>query len=145
LKKLLVGLGILAGICVAYIAIHLALIEIGKDIVVLHKPTGDGSLTRARLWIVEEGGRTWLHHGYADSAWIQALETDPVVAIERGGETLKYRATPDPAADPQVHRLLRKKYGLADRLVRFWAGTDTDPGVATGGTCRAVPVRLEPL
>jgi hypothetical protein len=57
----------------------------------------------------------------------------------------EYRALPDRAADPEVHRLLREKYGAADRLVRFWAGTDTETGFATRRTCNAVPVRLEPL
>ena len=123
--------------------IHLALIEIGQEVVVLHKRAGDGPPSMTRLWIVDDGEYAWLHHGYADTAWIRQLEAEPIVEIDRGGETLQYRALLDPAADPKVHRLLREKYGLADRLVRFWAGTDTETGFVTGRTCLAVPVRLE--
>lgn len=145
LRILWVALALLIGVPLAYAAIHLALIEVGQEIAVLHKPAPDGTTPRTRLWIVDAGERSWLHHGYADSHWIRRLETDPVVTLERGGETRRYRARPDPAADPEVHRLLRAKYGFADRLVRFWAGSDSEAGVATGATCRAVPVRLEPL
>jgi hypothetical protein len=145
MKRLAIGAAVILGLIGAYVVSHLALIEIGQEIVVLHKWTGDGEQSRPRLWIVDDGDRTWLHHGYADTPWIVHLEDDPIVEVERDGETRRYRATPDPAADPKVHRLLRDKYGAADRLVRFWAGTDTERGVATGATCVAIPVRLEPL
>jgi hypothetical protein len=145
MRALLIFAASLVGVCIAYVVVHLALIEVGQEIVVLHKYKGDAAPSRARLWIVDEGESTWLHHGYADSAWIQRLQSDPVVEIERDGETRRFRAQADPASDPTVHRLLREKYGLADRLVRFWAGTDTQEGFATGSLCTAVPVRLEPL
>lgn len=145
MKALLVLVASLIGLCLAYVIIHLALIEVGQEIVVLHKHEGGGQISRARLWIVGEGETAWLHHGYPDSAWIQRLEVDPVLEIERDGEVRRFRARPDPAADPQVHRLMREKYGFADRLVRFWAGTDTKRGFATRTTCTAVPVRLAAL
>lgn len=145
MRKLGIALAAFLGICLSYVVIHGAAIEVGREIVVLHKPAGDGEVVEARLWIVDEGGRTWLHHGYADSRWIREIQTDPVVVMKRDGEERRYRATADPTADPQVHRLLREKYGFADRLVRFWAGTDTETGFATRDTCRAVPVRLEEL
>jgi hypothetical protein len=47
--------------------------------------------------------------------------------------------------DARVHALLREKYGVGDRLVRFWAGTEAESGFATRATGQAVPVRLEPL
>jgi hypothetical protein len=139
------ALAILLGVFVAYAATHLALIELGQEIVVLHKPTAEGEPTRARLWIVDGDGHSWLHHGYAGSYWIQRLQANPIVTIERGGEAREYRATPDTAADPQIHALMREKYGLADRLVRFWSGTHAEAGFATRRNCDAVPVRLEPL
>ncbi|MFQ5684494.1 MAG: hypothetical protein ACE5HC_14630 [Candidatus Binatia bacterium] len=46
---------IIVGVCVAYVAVQLALIEIGQEVVVLHKRTGDGAFHRTRLWIVDEG------------------------------------------------------------------------------------------
>jgi hypothetical protein len=145
LRALAIGAAILVGICVTYAAAHLALIEIGREIVLLHKQTEDGEPRTTRLWIVDEGERTWLHHGHPDSFWIRRLEAEPIVEVERGGELRKYRAVPDPGAEPNVHRLLRAKYGVADRLVRFWVGTDVQQGFVTRETCTAVPVRLEPL
>lgn len=140
-----IALGILLGIPVAYAAFHMALIEIGQDVVVLHKWKGPGKTSRSRLWIVSDGEHQWIHHGYADSPWIRHLAVDPIVEIERHGKVYRYRGTPDPAADPKVHRLLRAKYGFADVLVRFWAGTDSQVGVATRKTCTAIPMRLDPV
>ena len=136
-KRVMVAAAIVVGLCVAYVAAHLALIEVGREVVVLHKWTTGGVVNRTRLWIVDEGRYSWLHHGYADSEWIRRLATDPIVTIERGGTARQYRAMPDPESHQRVHHLLREKYGVADRWVRF----------VTGGTerCRAVPVRLEPV
>ena len=145
MRRLAIAAAIIAGLCVAYMVTHLALIEIGQEVVVLHKGAGDGALTLTRLWIVDDGEYAWLHHGYSDAPWIRQLQAEPIVEIDRGGETRQYRAVPDPEADPKVHRRLREKYGVADRLVRLWVGTDTGRGLATGNTCMAVPVRLEPF
>ncbi len=137
MKRVLVSVAIVLGLGVAYVAAHWALIEVGREVIVLHKWTEAGEVKRARLWIVDEGHYSWLHHGDADTAWIRRLAIDPIVTIERGGKTRQYRAMPDPESHQRVHRLLREKYGIADRWVRF----------ITGGMerCRAVPVRLEPV
>ncbi len=144
MKRLLVIVGIVVSSVIGYAAIHLAVIEVGREIVVVHRRTPDGEVSPARLWIVDDGEVAWVHNGDADTPWIRHLADEPILEIERGGETLRFRGIPDRSADPRVHRLLREKYGAADRLVRFWAGTDTETGVVTGDTCRAVPVRLEP-
>ena len=74
------------------------------------------------------------------------MDENPIVEIERGGETRQYRATADPEAHGKVHRLLREKYGVADMWVRFLAGTDTGSGLLTWGEkCQTVPIRLEPV
>lgn len=145
MTKIGIALGILLGIPVAYALFHLALIEIGQDVVVLHKWKGEGRMSRSRLWIVSDGEHEWLHHGVADSPWIRHLAVDPIVEIERKGKVYRYRASADPAADPKVHRLLREKYGFADVLVRFWYGTDSQKGFVTRTTCDAVPMRLDPV
>ena len=134
MKRILVAAAIVLGLCVAYAAAHLALIEVGREVVILHKWTPGGEVHETRLWIVDEGRHSWLHHGYADSEWIRRLATDPIVTVERDGKARRYRAMPDPESHQRVHELLREKYGIADRWVRF----------VTGGTarCPAVPVRL---
>jgi hypothetical protein len=134
----MVLVAVVAAIVIAYGLAHLALIEVGREVVTLRKWSAGGTISNARLWIVDDGGRyAWLHHGYADSDWIRRLAIDPVVTIERGGMERQYRARPDLESHQRVHELLREKYGIADRWVRL----------VTGGTerCRAVPVRLEPV
>jgi hypothetical protein len=63
------------------------------------------------------------------------LRARPIVEIERDGETQRYRAYAAPGPHPRLHELLRAKYGIADRWVRF-VGPDNDS---------TTPVRLERL
>ena len=137
MKRVMVAAATVLSLCVASAAAHLALIEVGREVVVLHEWTPAGAVHKTRLWIVDEGGYSWIHHFYSDSGWIRRLATDPIVTVERGGRARQYRAIPDPDSHQRVHKLLREKYGIADRWVRFVAG----------GTerCLAVPVRLEPV
>ncbi|MFI5397301.1 MAG: hypothetical protein ACHQ9S_17325 [Candidatus Binatia bacterium] len=137
MKRVMVAAAMVLGLCVACAAAHLALIEVGREVVVLHEWTPGGAVKKTRLWIVDEGGYSWLHHFYADSVWFRRLATDPIVTLERGGRVRQYRALPDPESHQRVHQLLREKYGIADRWVRFVSG-ETE-------RCAAVPVRLEPV
>lgn len=142
MRRLGIAVAAIVMLFAGYAAFHLAMIDVGKDIVILHKMTGDGTTSRTRLWIADGPGHSWLHHGWSDAVWIQHLQTDPIVTIERDGVEQKYLATPDRGSDSEVHRLLREKYGLADRLVRFWWGSDADTGFLTSETCKTVPIRL---
>jgi hypothetical protein len=83
--------------------------------------------------IVDDGGYAWLHGG--DSRWMKNLIERPIVEVKRAGKTHRYRAHPDPSVHARIDDLLRAKYGIADRWVRFVA-PDSDT---------ATPVRLEPL
>jgi hypothetical protein len=137
LRRIALVAAIAIGLVAAYAVAHLALIEIGREIVVLHRWTSGGDIRMTRLWIVDDGAAAWLHHGYPGSEWITRLEQDPVVTIERGGVTRRYRATPDPGPHDRVHQLLREKYGFADWWVRFVSRSLEH--------CPALPVRLEPI
>jgi len=112
---------------------HLAVIEIGREVVALRTPLRDGGWQETRLWIVDDGGASWLHS--AGEAWLGRFEGDPIVEVERRGAIRRYRAHAVPGPHPRIDQLLREKYGLADRWVRFIAPCGS-------GT---VPVRLEPL
>ena len=48
--------GIVVGVCVAYVLAHLALIEVGREVVVVSEPTPTGGVRKARLWIVTREG-----------------------------------------------------------------------------------------
>ncbi len=112
---------------------HLALIEVGREVVTLRTQRPDGSWQATRLWIVDEGGSSWLHSG--GEKWRKRFQGDPVVELERNGEVHRYRAHAVPGPHPEVDRLLREKYGIADRWVRFLA-PDGD---------QTLVVRLDPI
>jgi len=137
MRRLVVAAVVVLCLCVAAVAAHMALIEVGREVVVLHKWTATGEVRKTRLWIVDEARHSWLHHAFADSPWFVHLATDPIVTLERGGVVRQYRAVPDPRSHQKVHELLRAKYGIADRWVRFLAGDEQH--------CDAIPVRLDPI
>lgn len=133
MKRFVIVLAAIVGLCVAYLLAHWALIEIGREVIVLRTQEADGEWLESRLWIVDDGAVSWLHG--ADSRWMHNLEARPIVEIDRGGEIHRYRAQPVPGPHPRVHELLRAKYGVADRWVRF-IGPDNES---------TRPVRLELL
>lgn len=133
MKRLVVSLGALVGLMGAYVLAHGALIEAGREVIVLRTEEPSGVWLETRLWIVDDGEVSWLHGG--DSQWMRNLADRPVVEMTRDGETRRYRATPVPGPHPRVHELLRAKYGIADRWVRF-VGPDGET---------TMPVRLERL
>jgi len=120
-------------VVVVLLMTHVALIEVGREVVTIRIPRAGASPLSRRLWIVDEGASSWLHSAGAE--WREALAGNPIVELERGGTTRRFRATPVPGPHPAVHRLLREKYGLVDRWVRF-LGPDNDSVLA---------VRLDPL
>ena len=131
MRRLIVAFAAIVGVCAAYVLAHWALIEIGNEVIVLRTEERDGGWLETRLWIVDDGGVSWLHGG--DSRWMRNLKARPIVEVVRGGETHRYRATPVPGPHPRIHELLRAKYGVADWWVRF-VGPDNES---------TTPVRLE--
>ncbi len=145
MKSVMVAAAVVLGLCGIYALAHLALIEVGREVVVVHEPTPTGAVRNARLWIVDDGQYSWIHPGNANARWwVRHMDAHPIVEIDRAGGTRRYRAQPDPEAHARVHQLLREKYGVTDRWVRFLAGTDAQGGLLTWGEkCKTVPIRLE--
>lgn len=133
MRRLRLALAALAGLAVLYALAHGALIEVGREVVVLRTQERDGGWLETRVWIVDDAGTPTVHG--ADSQWMRNLKARPIVEMTRDGVTHRYRAVPVPGPHPHVHRLLRAKYGIADRWVRFVVPDDE----------RAMPVRLERL
>jgi hypothetical protein len=131
LKRLAVIAAIVLGLPMAYVLVHLVLIEVGREVVVLRTQDPEGAWQETRLWIVDDGRHAWLHGG--DSTWMHNLRANPAVEVERGGQNHAYRAVLVPGPHQEIHELLREKYGIADCWVRLIAG---DEG--------SVPVRLDP-
>jgi hypothetical protein len=134
MKRLLLGAVVLALVTVLLALGHLAFIEIGREVVTLRTPRPGGGWQETRLWIVDDDdGSAWLHSG--GRSWRERVGGDPIVEVERRGEVRRYRAHAVPGPHPQIDRLLREKYGLADRWVRFLSPDNE-------GT---LVVRLDPL
>ncbi len=133
MRRIAIVVAAVFGLCAAYVAAHWALIEVGREVIVLRTENPGGGWLETRLWIVDDGSVSWLHGG--DSAWMRNLRARPIVEIERAGETHRYRADAVPGPHPKLHELLRAKYGVADRWVRF-VGPDNES---------TTPVRLERL
>jgi hypothetical protein len=134
MRRLRIAFAAIAGLCVGYVLLHWALIETGREVIVLRTEETDGGWLESRLWIVDDGSVSWLH-GDRGSRWMRNLEARPIVEVNRGKGVNRYRATPVPGPHPRLHELLRAKYGIADRWVRF-VGPDTEA---------TTPVRLDGL
>ena len=133
MRRAALGLALALG-CVALAVLgHLALIEIGREVVTLRTQGPDGRWQETRLWIVDDQGSAWLHS--AGSEWRERFEASPIVELERGGATGRYRARPLPGPHPRIDARLREKYGIADRWVRFVSPDGPD----------VLVVRLDPL
>lgn len=133
MRRFAIGLAAALSLAAACVLAHGALIEVGREVIVLRSEQDDGTWLESRLWIVDDDGASWLHGG--DSRWMRNLMGRPVVEIVRRGETRRYRAQAVPGPHPRIDELLRAKYDLADRWVRF---------VAPDGESTAA-VRLDPL
>lgn len=132
MKRMASMAAIVLGLPIGYAVAHLLLIEVGREVIVLRTQRAQGVWLETRLWIVDDGEHAWIHGG--DSRWMRNLRSRPLVEVERSGRKEPYRAVPVPGPHQRVHELLREKYGIADRWVRF-----------IGGDEGSVPVRLEPL
>ena len=133
MRRMFLAIAAVSAVAALLLLAHFALIEVGREVATLRTPRPGGSWQETRLWIVDDGASAWLHS--AGAAWAKRFEGNPVVEVERKGTTRRYRATPVPGPHPEVHRLLREKYGIADRWVRF-IGPDDETVLA---------VRLDPM
>ena len=122
-----------AGVIVL-IAIAAALADKG-EVAILKSRNGNQNWIGTRLWVVDDGGSAWLRAGVPESGWLLRLEANPAVIVERAGTATSFHAVPvsEPAVRDRIHRLMREKYGWADR----WISIIRDGSLS-------VPVRLDP-
>ena len=129
---------VVAGVVLAAVLFVLSIFlasELGSELVTLGTVGADGATTETRLWIVDDGGSAWLRAGVPESGWLLRIQANPAVVVERGGTRASFRAVPvfDAVLRDRIHRLMRDKYGWADRWISI---------VRNGGG--SVPVRLDP-
>jgi hypothetical protein len=130
--KLLVRVVLLVALLAAG---YVVLAESGEVVVLETRDrAGDGQQTR--LWIVDDGGYSWLRSGDPESAWLARLRAIPDVSVTRDGVERDYFAVPveDASLRERINELMLAKYGLAERILRALM---MDAGGAT-------PVRLDP-
>jgi len=111
--------------------------ELGGEVVTLHTQAADGGDAVTRLWVVDDAGAQYLRAGNPSSAWLQRIQANPDILVERNGVATRYRGVPvtgDPSQPARVHALMRDKYGIADRIVSV-----------LGDRSKSVPVRLDPV
>ena len=84
MKWLYIGIGILVGGPILFFAAIYAASELGGEVVVLHRQSADGSIDRIRIWVVDDGERTWIEHGApdADPRWSRCREALTLLADE---------------------------------------------------------------
>lgn len=119
MSRIAVIIGILLGGLVLVVGLHLLVIEVGREVVTLRTQSEDGSWKATRLWAVDYDGDVWLHS--VGPEWQKRFEANRTVELVRSGKTDRYVATPDRSRHAQIDALLREKYGVADRWVRFLA------------------------
>lgn len=113
-------------------AAHFALIESG-EVATVWIESEPGVEEATRLWAVEHEGSLWLNAGSPSAAWLRRIDSRPEVRVEFRGREQRYLAVPTPDARVAILARMAEEYGLADRWVRFVAGSES------------IPVRLEPL
>jgi hypothetical protein len=133
IRRILVWAVVLA---VAFVGAIYGASELGGEIVTLRTRDG-GREVATRLWVVDDGGFQYLRAGDPSSGWLQRIELDPEIVVERNGVATRYRGVPvidDPAQPARIHERMREKYGFADRIVSL-----------LGDRSLSVAVRLVPL
>jgi len=104
------------------------------EVVVLRTFDADGRPYDTKLWVVDDGGSSWVRVARPERRWLARLEAIPGVELTRHGATHSYRATPvrDAATRARVDQLMAEKYGRAD----WWYGVVV--------RSQPIPVRLDP-
>jgi len=103
------------------------------EVVVLTTSDTEGQPHETRLWVVDHEGSAWLRAGADVQAWYGRLLAKPEVEVERGGTRQSFTAVPRLDQQGTVNRLMREKYGWADRFISLLFGRD-----------ESVPIRLDP-
>ena len=102
---------------------HLA----SKDIVVLYTKDVDYHDRYTTLWVIAESRGLWIRAAKPDRRWLADIRPDRNVRLERDGSRQYYRPVlvRNGQARDRVDRLMRQKYGIADRLRELLLGRDT--------------------
>ena len=76
-----------------------------------------GDARRTRLWIVDFEGDAYLRAGSPDVGWFARVQANPIIVVERGGESFHALAVIEEHRRAEINALMGLKYGLADMLI----------------------------
>jgi hypothetical protein len=133
MKRVLVALLAVLGLALGFALALLAASELGGEVVKLHTRDASGAMHATSLWVVDHEGFQYLRGGNRASGWVERLQSQPTVMVERAGRSAAYQAVAMPELTPAIDALMAEKYGFADRFV----GLVRNPE-------RSVAVRLVP-
>ena len=129
------AIAVVVAVPLLYVGLMMGASEFAEEVVVLHTEDEDGRHQRTSLWVVEdEFGTAWLRAGSPDSGWLQRIQSNPEVELERDGRRLRFTAVPvvDPEQRRRLDAMMAARYGLSDTIIN-----------ALRDGSGAVPVRLE--
>jgi len=104
------------------------------EVITLRTSDGDSVEHSTRLWVVDHAGAEWTRTGHPEKAWFRRILDNPVVELERRGESSSRTAVPvlEGAAVQAVKRAYKEKYGVADWIVAL-----------SGDASKRVVIRLD--
>ena len=114
----------------AFALVTLVALE-GREVVVLETTTPAGALRRTRTWIADADGSAWVEAANPERPFLQDLRHRPELVLERAGarRTCTVEVWPNPEGHERIRRLLRERYGWADRWIGLVADTTTSLGL----------------
>ncbi len=134
MRGTLIGLG-LAVLAVVVLMTGISAMSPSSEVVVLTSSDASGQGYDTPLWVVENDDGLWLRAGNPDSEWLGRVRENPQIELERGDQTLRYRAVlvDEDASRERVNELMAEKYGASNSMASLWG----DHGAS-------IPIRLEP-
>ena len=124
-----------AAVATAVFAIVTAVALEGREVVVVETTDGQGRTHRTRTWVADDDAGIWIEAANPARPFVADLRRSSALVLERGGvrRTCRAELVPNPEGHERIRRLLRARYGWADR----WIGllTDTSASVAVKLEC----------
>jgi hypothetical protein len=120
----------LVGALVAFGVVTLIALE-GREVVVLKTVDPGGHARETRAWIAEENGEPWIEAASPERGFYRDVIAGSAIEIDWRGGLRSYRAAPapNPQGHQKIRRLLRAKYGWADRWIGLLADTSSSIGI----------------
>ena len=104
------------------------------EVVTLHTLAADGAWKTTPLWIVDFEDVSYLRAGSPEgSGWVDRLNANPEVKLERAGKLADVRLVEEPSRVSAVNRKMGEKYGWANDFV----------GLMSGDRNKALALRIE--